>query len=337
MKAWKLVDKNKFELVSRDISEMDAQNDVKIKMNRVMLTSNDCYLVANPEDNQIVLGSVGIGIVSEVLDSSDSRFSRMERVVIEPYIPCNDCRYCKQSKYTDCINKQNLGVDSDGLLKDFICLPHSCLYTIPEIVSPNDAILVPMISLALNLIDKIQLEKGEHVAIFGGGILGVIVACLVNYYQAMPVFIAKDEHTVDIAKSKNIFYTFNNQKDDVRQNIFSLTGGRKCEKVIYLAEGSIPISLALESCGTNAILSFYSNCRKDLSMSITHIVKNNITVNAVENCYGNFPSAINLLTKNIISASDFDSEQIPFATLDKALPKIKREDMLKCNYIVKFE
>ena len=64
MKAWKLVDKNKFELVSRDISEMDAQNDVKIKMNRVMLTSNDCYLVANPEDNQIVLGSVGIGIVS---------------------------------------------------------------------------------------------------------------------------------------------------------------------------------------------------------------------------------------------------------------------------------
>ena len=224
------------------------------------------------------------------------------------------------------------------MLKDFICLPHDSLYSIPEVVSSNDAILVPLISLALNLLDKAQLGKGEHVAILGGGILGVIVACLANYYQAMPVFIEKDEDILTIAKNKNVYYTFNyDTTQDVSQSIFSLTGGRKCEKVIYLAESQIPVSIALENCSPNGIFSFYSNGIKEISMPMTYVLKNNITVNSVQNCYGNFPTAINLLTKNVLKVSDFECIQLDFNTLNEELPKIKVEDTYKRNYVVKFE
>ena len=70
---------------------------------------------------------------------------------------------------------------------------------------------------------------------------------------------------------------------------------------------------------------------------MNYIVQNNVTVNSVQNCYGNFPTAINLLTKNIIKAKDFDMEQLDFNTLNETLPKINAEDTYKRNFIVKFE
>lgn len=337
MKAWKLIEKNKFELITRDLSEMNEQNDVKIKMNRVLLTRNDHYLMNNAFDHQIILGNIGIGIVSEVFATASSRFSRMDRVVIEPFIPCNDCRFCKQSKQTFCLNKQNLGINSDGLLRDFISLPHTCLYTIPEVVSTNDAILIPTLSLALNLLDKIELEKGEHVAIFGGGILGVILACLANYYQAMPILVCTDDQSVKTAKNKNVFYTFRFDTDDVSQKIFSITGGRKCEKVIYLADDDISVSLALENCSPNGIFSVYGSHYDKIDLPMSYVIENNLTVNSVENCYGNFPTAINLLAKNIVKADDFESEQLSFANIDETLPNIEEEKFTKQNIIVKFD
>ena len=340
MKAWKLIDKNQFELISRELSEMDDQHDVKIKMNRVMITPMDCSLIANPQGNQLILGNTGMGIVSEVLESGNCRFERMERVVIEPFIACHDCNNCKHSKEQNCNSKSNLGINADGLLRDFICLPHNSLYSIPDVIHTNDAILIPQISLALNLLDKIELEKGEHVAIFGGGILGVIVACLVNYYQAMPVFVESNANILKTANQKNIFYNFEYDKEnqeEVYQKIFSLTGGRKCEKVIYLSDESIPMSLALNSCSANGIFSVYNTHLTNLNLPLDYIIKNNLTVNTVENCYGNFPTAINLLTKDVLKASDFDSLQLTFDELNETLPKLTTQQVINCNHIVKFD
>jgi len=340
MKAWKLIKKNQFELISRELSEMDEKHDVKIKMNRVMITPMDCTLMSNPNGNQLILGNIGIGIVSEVLESCNSRLERMERVVIEPFIACQDCNFCKHSKEQNCTNKSNLGINTDGLLRDFICLPHNCLYSIPDVINTNDAILIPHISLALNLLDKIELKKGEHVAIFGGGILGVIVACLVNYYQAMPVLVETNTDILKTANQKNIFYTFDYDKDkeeEVAQKIFSLTGGRKCEKVIYLSNESIPVSLALNSCSPNGIFSVYNTYLAQLNLPLDYVIKNNLTVNTVENCYGNFPTAINLLTKDVLKASDFNSQQLSFGDLDQTLPKLTTEQTILCNHIVKFD
>ena len=323
---------------SRDLSEMNEINDVKVKINKLMFSATDCFIKDNATpDKQLIPCNMAIGTVSEVFNSSSSRFSRMERVVIEPFIPCNDCRFCKRSQHTDCIAKQSLGINSDGLLRDFISLPHSCLYSVPEVVTANDAILTPALSLALNILDKIALEKGEHLAVFGGGIMGVILACLANYYQAMPIFVESDEEIIKTALGKNVFYTFNNQKEDVTQKVFSITGGRKCEKVVYLSDGKLPVSLALENCAQNGIFCVYSIHHQDLHLPMSYVVQNNLTINSVENCFGNFPTALNLLTKNIVKFDDFASKELPFASLDQTLPEVTEGQTLRENVIIKCE
>lgn len=338
MKAWKLIKKNKFELVTRDLTEMDETKDVKIKMSRVMFSRDDCFLMNNPpKDKQIILGTAGIGVVSEIFDSSTSRFSRMDRVIIEPYVACGSCRYCLDNKPSLCQNKQILGIDADGLMQDFICLPHNCLYLIPDVVSTNDAILTPVISLALNVIDAVGLEKGEHIAIFGGGILGVVIAALANYYQAMPILVDNDPTIIQTALYKNILYAFQPDKDNVNAKIFTATGGRKCEKVVFLTESVTSIETALDNCGANGTVCLCGTHKKDIDIPAKYIIEKNLTVNSVSDNYGNFLSALNLLTKGVIKSDDFIREEINFADVDKTLPDITEEQTLRKNVIVKCE
>ena len=338
MKAWKLVGKNKFELVTRDLTEMDENKDVKIKMSKVMFSRDDCFLMNNPpEGKQLILGTAGIGVVSEVFDATTSRFSRMDRVIIEPYIACGTCRYCQDNKQSLCRNKQVLGVDMDGLMQDFICLPHNCLYLIPDVVSTDNAVLTPLISLALNVIDKINLDKGDHVAIFGGGILGIVIAALANYYQAMPILVDNDPTIIQTALYKNIFYSFLPEKDDINAKIFTATGGRKCEKVVFLTESITPIDVALDNCGIGGTVCLCGTHKKDITMPMQYILEKNLTVNAVDNSYGNFLSALNILTKGVIKADDFIREEVNFADVDKTLPDITEVQTLRKNIVVKCE
>lgn len=68
-----------------------------------------------------------------------------------------------------------------------------------------------------------------------------------------------------------------------------------------------------------------------------YILEKNLTVNAVDNSYGNFLSALNILTKGVIKADDFIREEVNFADVDKTLPDITEEQTLRKNIVVKCE
>ena len=72
-------------------------------------------------------------------------------------------------------------------------------------------------------------------------------------------------------------------------------------------------------------------------MPMQYILEKNLTVNAVDNSYGNFLSALNILTKGVIKADDFIREEVNFADVDKTLPDITEEQTLRKNIVVKCE
>ena len=100
-----------------------------------------------------------------------------------------ECYFCKTQDYCNCQNMGIYGLNRDGFLRDFAVLPPKNLRLLPENVQIGDAIFVEYIATAIRLLDKIDIQKGDHVAIMGGDILGNIIAQLVIYYQAIPILI----------------------------------------------------------------------------------------------------------------------------------------------------
>ncbi len=143
MKSWKLIKPNTLQFFTEEPSELDASKNIKVKMDKVLIAHNDILLFNNKSAAlpDMVLGSIGVGVVSEVLNAEKARFSRMDRVVIEPYLACGNCRFCKDEEYLMCTKKQQLGINADGLLQDFISLPQKCLFGLPETLSSTNALL----------------------------------------------------------------------------------------------------------------------------------------------------------------------------------------------------
>ena len=199
MKGWHLVDKN---LIEEKIIEepFDSLTQAKVKITKTLVTLNDAISFSEGENKGLVLGGHAIGVVSE---SGENLFNLQKgtRVYINPVISCNKCFNCENGESTKCADVKVAGEDFHGFLRDFISAESSNLYYLPESVSDDQALFIDHVSLSLAIIDKLDIQKGDHVAIIGATNLGIILSQILIYYQAVPILIDVDDEALQIAKS----------------------------------------------------------------------------------------------------------------------------------------
>ena len=329
MKAWKYSKPDGVRLKVDLPSSLTEDKTVKVKIEKVLTGNFEKKLISGETDcpDGLTVGRFAVGVVSELFDADKSKFNRIDRVVIEPHMPCGNCLPCRNGKYAACENMQCLGQTQNGLLQDFITLPESCLHKIPEPLKSENALITEHVALAIHILDALRLEKGEHIAIFSGSKLGVILAQLASYYQAIPVLVDEDGDALAIASANNIYYAFNPKNCDVIKELFSITGGRRCEKVAYLANDASGVDDAVNACAFNAKLCVGGFVDDRLKINLPQALKKNITLCTARTGYGNYPSALNLFTNKVIKMSDFKRTDISFDKFDGEFPKIDAHEL----------
>ena len=334
MKAWILEEPCKLTLQESQPTEI-TENQIKVKIEEVLLSNSDfeIYAGASKRKYPFIIGRHAVGVVSMVAGDSPF-FHKMDRVAIEPYIPCETCDECKKDAYDKCSNMQELGYNCNGLLQNFVDLPYAQLHHLPEQLSTEKALFVPTVAFCLNIVDALNLEKGRHIAIFASTNTGLILAQLVAYYQAVPVLISSSNELLDMARELGIFYCFNPDETDVENEVVAITGGRKCKELILLSNSEFNMKdvYAVATFNANICLAGYSN--KDSKMSIANICRNHLNIFGVYNGAGNFSSAINLLVTETVNVDPLIGSTLNFDTLDKEMVDIKPEELsLKCNIV----
>jgi ribitol-5-phosphate 2-dehydrogenase len=133
---------------------------------------------------------------------SSNKFKKDERVVIVPNIPCyvlnNDgpCEICKTVGENYCPNAKFLSSGFDGFTQSYLIHPESCLVKIPEKVSDETAVYSELMSVAHNLITRLNMSSNPKIAIFGDGPIGYIFSLLLSYLR-------KDSDVYAVGKYKS--------------------------------------------------------------------------------------------------------------------------------------
>ena len=145
-------------------------------------------------------------------------------------------------------------------MRDFAVVDNSRLFFLPNSVKENDAILIDHISLALAAIDKLDISKGEHVAVIGGGFIGLLISMLIIYYQGVPILIDGKESNLDRARLAGVYYNlFSDNR--LEKEVCELTGAHMAQKVIYVTDSNIRAVTALR-CRNNRGGKFGRACTK---------------------------------------------------------------------------
>ena len=336
MKAWILEDIRKLKMQEFPPAEI-SNDEIKVKVEELLYTDLDheVYTGVGKRKYPFVMGRYAVGVVSQVADAENAYFQKMDRVAIEPYIFCEECTECKREHYERCSNMQELGYNCDGLLKNFVNLHYSQIHRLPDSLSNDKALYVPYVAFCLNVVDALNLEKGRHIAIFSSTKTGLILAQLIAYYQAVPVFISNKQELLQTAREMGIFYSFDIDKTDVEKELTLITGGRMCSEIVYFSNGDFNFKDIYNVAAVNANICLVGYSTKESKLSVAQICKKHLNIFGVYNGAGNFSSAINMLVTDTVNVDALIGKPINFDNLDKELEKLTAEELVLKSPIVK--
>src|SRR5436309_8496318 len=128
------------------------------------------YIVLQP----LILGHESAGVIVDVGEGvSKSRIG--ERVTIEPGIPDGSCQQCRSGHYNLCPNVRFFGTPPiDGAFTNYVTIPASFAYTLPDLLSDEEGALIEPLSVGLWACRKARLQGADPLLITGAGPVGLL-------------------------------------------------------------------------------------------------------------------------------------------------------------------
>lgn len=288
MKEWIINKEDGVKLVE-DISQR-ADGQVKVKIAKVAISSHDvCNLFAMAKDDAVVPGHSAVALVSEA--DEDSGLKLGSRVVVSPYL--KECEHGVDVVKT-------MGVDVDGLLRDFVSVPLENVFALPDGVSDEEALFTEYIAMGNNVFEALDREKGDYIVIVGASTLGLILGQMATYYQYVPILIDLDVDKLALAQKWGVCYTLNPTYDNLERRVEEITGGRMAEAAIFSGE-SVDVNAAIRLVKNqgDVIIAGYATRGKH-AVDAGTVLKKQLTLKGVCNGIGELSSAINLLANKVV-------------------------------------
>jgi L-iditol 2-dehydrogenase len=106
---------------------------------------------------------------------------RGERVAIDPAVPCERCRACRDGYRNLCYNIVFSGHgETDGMMRELMPWPSHLLHPLPDSVSDAGGAMLEPLGVALWALDLGHVPFGGSVAVVGGGPVGLLLIQLLR-------------------------------------------------------------------------------------------------------------------------------------------------------------
>lgn len=224
----------------RDITRPDpAQDEVEIQIAYNGICGTDLHAYHGSMDARIghnrVLGHEMSGRVARL--GADVKGLKVgQPVVIRPLKPCNHCPACADGLSHICHNLKFLGLDTDGALQEFWCVPAYAVHELPEGIALDHAALAEPVAVAAHDVRRARVEAGEFVLVIGGGPIGLLIAMVARHTGANVLISEVNPMRLAIAQELG-FAVVNPREANVTETVMAATG-KKGADVVFEVSGT---------------------------------------------------------------------------------------------------
>lgn len=222
-----LADLGRIEIVDRLEPEIINSDDVLLRMRSVGVCGSDIHYYRKGNiGSQIVqfpftLGHEGAGVV-EKTGSAVLSLKPGDRVAIDPAMPCHKCDQCRAGRPHTCRSLRFLGCpgQAEGCLSEYIVMPASGCYILPDNMSLDQAALSEPLSIGLYAVRSAGDINGKSIAILGSGPIGISVLLSAVAYGAGKIYMTdKIDARLAVASEMGASWAGNVDRSDIVSNI----------------------------------------------------------------------------------------------------------------------
>ena len=217
-------------------------NDVKVRVRASSLNRLDVYTRAGVRgtrrrnfDNPHILGGDAAGEIVEL--GSEVRGREVgQRVVVNPRMTCNQCRWCASGEDEFCENSGMLGSSRSGSYAEYVSVPATSAVPIPDGLSFEEAATLPTVYLPCwsILVRRGALKSWETALILsasaGVGTAGIQVAK--NVIGATVITTTSTEEKAAQASELGADHVINYSGEDIAERVREITDGRGVDVVL---------------------------------------------------------------------------------------------------------
>lgn len=209
-----------------------------------------------------ILGHEFSGVITAV-GSGVTDFQPGDRVCVDPNEPCGCCDYCRGGLAHYCTHMNGYGTTRDGGFAEYCAVPVSQVYPIPDGVSFRQAAMAEPVACCLHGIDMCNIRPGDTVAVFGAGMIGLIMLQLAKLSGAATVIsiepIAEKRAVAERLGADLTIDPFNQDVPEVlREN-----GIGRIHAVIECVGKTGTIAQAIEIAGPKAVVMMFGLTRPE--------------------------------------------------------------------------
>ena len=228
MKAIKL---NKpYDVVLEDIAKPEWKKGMALlKVHSVGICGSD--IGAYRGANQLVtyprvIGHEVAGEILEIDEDNKRGLKKGDRVVVDPYLYCGHCYPCSLGRGNVCDNLKVRGVHIDGGYREFLAVPDSDCYLLPDSLSDRDAVMIEPTTIAIQSCSRAELTAEDTLLLYGYGSLGSSIFRIASQICPNIIVAELSDEKLAAAKAHGAAHTINTQKEDFLERVSAYTNGR---------------------------------------------------------------------------------------------------------------
>jgi len=196
-------------------------NDVLIRIHKSAICGTDMHIWNwDPWSQKTIpvpmtVGHEYVGRIERIGDEVEG-YKVGDRVSGEGHIVCGHCRNCKAGKRHLCPNTKGVGVNRPGSFAEYLSLPATNLFKVPDGISDDLAAIFDPYGNATHTALSFDVV-GEDVLITGAGPIGVMAVAIAKYAGARNVVITDvNPYRLELARRMGATRTVDVGREELR-------------------------------------------------------------------------------------------------------------------------
>ena len=301
MNVWKLVSAGVLEHMETENPAREEKK-VRVRVTKVLVNGTDNAIFNGTLKVRcpLIPGRYAVGMVAE---DGVPHLPKGTRLLLHSVIDAPDTgttpKDFTEDEFLLC------GRTTDGYMRDLISIPPEQFTVLPDSLHDENALLMHHVALAKAAADKLGVVKGQHVAVIGANLLGILLCQLLIYQQAAPILIDAEPERLEFARSCGVYYTIAANDAELLQKVASITGGRLVSGAVYMTaalRNDVNAAFSLCAQHANVVLCGFGD---GIRLSAAVPFRKQLAVYCVSHRSDNLESAINLAVRGAVDVSAF--------------------------------
>jgi len=258
-----------------------------------------------------------------------------DKVTGNGVIPCGKCSFCMSGKPSLCESMEMPGVTLNGAFAEYIKLPARIIYKLPEELSLLDATLVDPLACVLHSIKLSSFKPLDSVLIQGAGPLGVLTLETLKKSAGKIIVAEVSDGRKKLAQDLGADLVIDPREENLPAVIERQTDGLGVDVVFDTAGIPETLSENFTLVRKGGEIMVVGITEEPTPSDFFTIVLNELTIRGAYCGFNEYPLAIEMLSKGMISTRKIITSIIELEKIDEKGFKSLTKPINDCKIVVK--